>query len=284
MEDEIGERMKVYEREFDNSIPNNRPYIVRLDGHRFSKFTKGFKKPFDERIYNAMVHTTAELVKDFNPSLAYTQSDEITLVFVPQLDPNGEFKNYAYNGRVQKLTSLLSGYCSVRFAYHLSRQTFDTENEQELIEKIHLAYFDGRIFSLPSNEEVLYNIIWRLTDAKRNSKNNLGHIHFAQKEVEGLHPGLILSKLLEKGVDWHQMPPPYKWGVFLKKSQMEKESTNPITGEKVIATRTKVAVSSIDLQYSEENVTLVSQKFSNETPYHNLFVALEEPSYMTVGN
>jgi len=224
--------MKVYERVLDQSLENHIPYIIRLDGHRFSKFTKGFKKPFDVRIYNAMINTTAELVKEFNSTFAYTQSDEITLVFMPQKDQFGQWKNYAFNGRVQKIVSLLSGFCSTRFAYHLSVQTYDSQTEKELLDKIHLAYFDGRIFSIPDASEALNNIIWRMTDAKRNSKNNLGHMHFAQKDVEGLHPGQILEKLLEKGIDWNEMPPAYKWGSFVKKGQYQKLSENPKTGEK----------------------------------------------------
>jgi len=237
----------------------------------FSKFTKGFKKPFDERIYNAMILTTMDLVKDFNPHLAYTQSDEITLVFVPQLDQDNQFKNFIFNGRVQKIVSLMSGFCSSRFTYHLSRQSFDQDNEKNLLDKIHLAYFDGRIFNLPNDSEVLYNIIWRQTDAKRNSKNNLGHIHFPQKELEGLPPSDVLEKLRQKGIEWHSFPGAYKWGTFIKKSQYLKDSENPITGEKVTATRTRIAISSIDLNYSEESLTLITQKLTNDSPFHELF-------------
>jgi len=262
----------------DQKLDHTVPFVIRLDGHRFSKFTKGFKKPFDERIYYAMVYTTADLLKEFNPFLAYTQSDEITLAFVPQFDQNNENKGIMFNGRIQKIVSLMSGFCSSRFSYHLSRQIFDPENEQKILDKIHLAYFDGRIFNVPTLSEVLYNIIWRMTDAKRNSKNNLGHIHFPQREVEGLHPGQILDKLLnEKGVDWNEMPGPFKWGCFLKKSQYEKDSENPITGEKIIATRTRIATASFDLRYSDESIPLLSAKFTNETSFHDQFQPI--PNY-----
>lgn len=30
-------------------------------------------------------------------------------------------KNLMFNGKIQKIVSLLAGFCSVRFAYHLSR-------------------------------------------------------------------------------------------------------------------------------------------------------------------
>ena len=44
----VGERMKKYEKEFENQLDNTKPIIIRLDGHKFSTFMKPFEKPFDE--------------------------------------------------------------------------------------------------------------------------------------------------------------------------------------------------------------------------------------------
>jgi hypothetical protein len=44
----VGERMKTYEKEFENNLDNSKPFIIRLDGHKFSTFMKPFEKPFDE--------------------------------------------------------------------------------------------------------------------------------------------------------------------------------------------------------------------------------------------
>ena len=41
--------MKEYEAASSTFIDILKPFIVRLDGHSFSKYTKGFKRPFDER-------------------------------------------------------------------------------------------------------------------------------------------------------------------------------------------------------------------------------------------
>lgn len=41
---------------------------------------------------------------------------------------------------------------------------------------------------------------------KRNSKNNLGHCNFKQREMEGLNPKQVVQKLKEKGVIWDDMP------------------------------------------------------------------------------
>jgi tRNA(His) 5'-end guanylyltransferase len=43
--------------------------------------TPKFWKPFDDLLSNVMDATTIELCKQFNPKMAYTQSDEISLIF-----------------------------------------------------------------------------------------------------------------------------------------------------------------------------------------------------------
>jgi tRNA(His) 5'-end guanylyltransferase len=47
--DSMGDRMKAYERTTQVYVDSSTPYVIRLDGHTFSKFTRGFKKPFDDR-------------------------------------------------------------------------------------------------------------------------------------------------------------------------------------------------------------------------------------------
>jgi len=47
MNKDLGDRMKEYESSVKINIESDNPFLVRLDGKNFSKFTKGFKKPFD---------------------------------------------------------------------------------------------------------------------------------------------------------------------------------------------------------------------------------------------
>lgn len=81
-QDEFGNRMKQYEQESHIYVEPKEHMIVRLDGKKFSKFTKGFNKPFDNVLSGAMVHTATELMKEFGAVSSYQQSDEITLVFL----------------------------------------------------------------------------------------------------------------------------------------------------------------------------------------------------------
>src|SRR4051812_23385307 len=115
----LADRMKKYEASHDYTLPPTSPAILRLDGHGFSKFTAHFCRPFDQRIHDAMIATCADLLHFFPPAIvAYTQSDEITLVF-----PNGV---QSFNDRIQKLVSLAASYCSVRFNVHLSALLAET--------------------------------------------------------------------------------------------------------------------------------------------------------------
>src|SRR5436309_1157329 len=91
-----------------------------------------------------------------------------------------------------------------RFVYHMSQAKFEEgEDIAGLPRKIFNTFFDARAFSLPSCSQVLENVSWRISDAKKNSKNNLGHYNFGPKELRGMSPSAILAKLKEeKGIDW----------------------------------------------------------------------------------
>lgn len=71
--------VKKYERACESIVPDDWYLVVRIDGKGFSKWTKPFEKPYDERIASAMVEAASDLVKDFSASIAYTASDEITI-------------------------------------------------------------------------------------------------------------------------------------------------------------------------------------------------------------
>lgn len=108
----LGDRMKTYEANTETTVCQGKPTLIRLDGHGFSKLTRPFKKPFDDSFHKAMVFTCHDLLTHFPEAVtAYTQSDEITLVF-----PAGIA---IFSGRVQKIVSLAAAWTTVRFNYHL---------------------------------------------------------------------------------------------------------------------------------------------------------------------
>jgi len=138
----LGDRMKTYEQQefkFVNGnyvLDNTCPFVARIDGHSFSKFTRGAcQKPFDQKFCRAMEMTASDLMVEFNARTAYTSSDEISLIFVPiQDETTQEFREWNFNGKVQKLTSLMASYAAIRFNYHFFIKS--DEFEQQLNSEI----------------------------------------------------------------------------------------------------------------------------------------------------
>lgn len=222
--------MKVAEAKLDLSLDPEKYWLVRLDGCGFSKFTKSFRKPYDERIHTAMVQTANDLLTRFCAACAYTVSDEITLVFpsrrhyldhrVGEIDDVGleELKRASeaytpiYRGRIQKIVSIMAGYCSARFNKHLRYGEA-------------VAFFDARLFQLDTPDEVLENIRWRSHDGLRNSKSGLGSVYLSKSEVHGLKGAEIVEKVKQRtGVAYEELPSWYRGGYLLKKTKVVKRT------------------------------------------------------------
>lgn len=212
MKDTLGDRMKEnYENRAKTKLLRRTPVIVRLDGKAFHTFTKGFDKPFDKILVNAMQQTMLTLCKEIQGCvLGYTQSDEITLV----LTDYTKLKTSAwFDYDVQKICSISASMATLAFDRHffLNMQN-KYENNNKLIESIHYrawakgAFFDTRCFNIPK-EEVTNCILWRQQDAIRNSINSVGQANFSHKELQGLSTDQVLKKLLEeKQTDWNKLP------------------------------------------------------------------------------
>jgi len=83
--EELRREMEGY-RMFDNfRVPVGSYYVVFLDGRRITNFiqSQGYKRPRDPEFKSAMVDVGRQLVNRFSATLAYTQSDEISLLLPP---------------------------------------------------------------------------------------------------------------------------------------------------------------------------------------------------------
>jgi tRNA(His) guanylyltransferase len=204
--------------------------------------------------------STCSTLLSFFPSatVAYTQSDEITLVF-----PNGVG---AFNERAQKLCSLAASYCSVQFVKSLMA-ALETQPEPEVKDRevLWTAHFDARIFAVPSVEEALNNLIWRCrNDAVRNAVSSFARKIYSTKEMHGLKAFELMEKMKEeKGIVFEDAVP--KWsieGCLVKREQFEHEGLNIKTGvmEKTMRTRTRVEERGVR-EFSMENLKLVTEKY-----------------------
>eukprot|EP01134_Creolimax_fragrantissima_P006326 CFRG6326T1 len=252
---QVGEDMKSLEKDLDTTINNKLNWGVRLDGHKFSSFTKGFDKPYDVRISNAMTKTLVDLMNEFNPVFGYTCSDEITLIWgpPPAISKKGKPSPQLimYNGRVSKISSMIASFTSVKFNYHLMKETFDGEKEENIKDRVGKmqAIFDGRCFTLPKDSDAVRNILWRQDwDCKRNSISMLAQKHFKPKEIHGKHcTDMKLMLQQQRGILWEDMPEHFKMGSFAKRGRVQVEGFNPRTQEKVMAVRVKVSMRTFEL-------------------------------------
>jgi tRNA(His) guanylyltransferase len=257
----LADRMKHYESASDHTLPTTSPIILRLDGHGFSRFTAHFCRPFDQRIHDAMMCTCADLLHFFpQATVAYTQSDEITLVF-----PEGV---QSFNERVQKLTSLAASYCSVNFNKHLTEcleKMPEPKVKDSAYEKLGTACFDARFFAVPSVEEALNNLIWRCrNDAVRNAVGAFARTIYSTKEMHGKRAAELVEMMrTEKGVVFEEAVPGWAVeGCLMKRERYEHEGVNLKTGmkEKTMRTRKKGVERGVR-DFNEENLRIVTEKY-----------------------
>jgi tRNA(His) guanylyltransferase len=150
----LGHEMKVFEAATcDATADLSNICVIRLDGHCFRTFTKGFARPYDLRIHRAMISTAADCLERFGAATAYTESDEISLLFAPASSKASP--SLPFNGRVQKLCSVTAGFASARFNRHMLMEKYSATEAmlQERVDRSE-AHFDSRVFSLPSIEKV----------------------------------------------------------------------------------------------------------------------------------
>lgn len=84
--------------------------VLRLDGRGFSRFTeRRFDKPFDPVFADHMVAVAQSLLTETGARYAYTESDEISLLFDPRFDLFGR--------GVEKLVSVSAGIASAVFTH-----------------------------------------------------------------------------------------------------------------------------------------------------------------------
>lgn len=234
--DELGKRMKTfYEQIPKTHLVRRTPVAIRIDGRAFHTFTRGFKKPFDEILIKSMQETAKYLCENIQGCvLAYTQSDEITLILVDYqtLDSSAWF-----DYQVQKMCSVSASMATMQFNKVFSElvqewsydyyEAWNHTNEDDKYEDTLLraiergAMFDARVFNIPK-EEVTNLIYWRQLDATRNSIQMVGQANFSHTELHGKSCNDIQDMLFtQKGINWNDYPTHMKRGTCVVKKFVE---------------------------------------------------------------
>ena len=243
--DDLGMRMKTYYEQIPKTKLMRRcPVCIRIDGKAFHTFTRGFQKPFDEILIKTMQETTKYLCENIQGCvLGYTQSDEISLVLVDYKKLN----SYAwFDYEVQKMCSIAASMATMAFnkAFAKAFDEWGCENlpdwddggtnepiDENLMKLCEVygkaqekgAMFDARVFNIPK-EEVTNLIYWRQLDATRNSIQMVGQANFSHKELQNKSCNNIQDMLmLQKGVNWNDLPVYQKRGSCCIKNKMVSE-------------------------------------------------------------
>ena len=237
--DDLDARMRVYETAHDQFVEPGIFIVARLDGRGFTRLTKDvhqFERPFDLRFRDLMLDTAEALLTEFPATYAYTQSDEISLLFPLNC---GLFKR-----KMRKLNSVLAGFASAKFALGLGS----------------MASMDCRICELPSAALVVDYFRWRHEDAHRNALN--AHCYWllrgqgadGETAADRMHALSLADKvhlLNQHGTDFDTLPGWQKRGSGLYWEAYAKAGVDQLTGEAVHAQRRRVR-RNLDLPLQDE--------------------------------
>lgn len=99
--------------EIYSSLRARAPLVARADGRGFKKVLETSKKPYDIDFARVMAKAAVGFFRDSGlmPALAFTFSDEISLVFLDS----------PFAGRVEKIDSLIAGFLSSAISLDLAR-------------------------------------------------------------------------------------------------------------------------------------------------------------------
>ena len=258
--DDLGNRMKEYENISRYYLKKKTPVIIRIDGKAFHSFTKGFKRPFDDILITSMQETAKYLCENImGCKLAYTQSDEISLLLV---DYERNESEPWFGNNLQKMCSVSASMATMAFSKAFSK-VFDEWGRANLPDwdegginkpvdenllKLCKVYgnaeekgamFDARAFIIPK-EEVCNYFIWRQQDASRNSIQMVAQSLFSHKELQNKNCNELQELMFqEKGVNWNDFANVYKRGSCIIKEtyNITTDNLNATKNEQVIRNR-----------------------------------------------
>lgn len=246
--DSLGDRMKRYENVPKVSLVRRMPVIIRLDGKAFHTFTRGFVKPFDALLMQTMNDTMKYLCENIQGCvMAYTQSDEISLVLV---DYQTLTSDAWFDNNVEKMCSIAASMATLAFNTAWRRNVdiwaaskipdwynSGTNNlrciDQPAVKQAQIyssrfdrALFDARAFNVPK-EEVMNCLCWRQQDATRNSIQAAGQAQFSHKQLMGKSCNEIQDMLFtERGINWNDYPTSCKRGTCCVKRMVDVPTGN----------------------------------------------------------
>jgi hypothetical protein len=120
-----------------------------------------------------------------------------------------------YEGRIQKLISLVASTVSVYF---------NKKIQEEFGCELPFGIFEARLIQLPNELEAINCFLFRQRDHFRNSISGYAQYYFSHKEINAKNSAEKVEMMKEKGFDWNKdiwLPSELwsKYGTFLWKEQ-----------------------------------------------------------------
>jgi len=228
---DLDKKMRIYETSNDTLIVPDIYIVARIDGRSFTRLTKEvhqLEAPYDIRFRDIMTKTVKHLMDcGFRITYGYTQSDEISLLF--------DLRENSFQRKERKLNSVLAGETSAKFSVLLGD----------------VGAFDCRISQLPTKALVADYFRWRNEDAHRNALNSYCYWTLRKEGESASNASVQLSGvsvadknelLLQRGINFNDLPTWQKHGVGIYWEEYEKKATNPKTGQAVMAFRNRLKV------------------------------------------
>ena len=180
------------------------PFIVRADGRGFSKLLEGAKKPYDLGFASSMAKAARAFFEEsgLRSDLAFTFSDEINLLFTES----------PFNGRIEKLDSVIAGFLSGALSLSFGR----------------IVSMDARVVPLCPGEIFEY-LAARQDETWRNHVFSYGfygliedglYPNQAMKRMRGMKEPDIHEMLFQRGINLAKNPAWQRRGILIYRDEM----------------------------------------------------------------
>lgn len=180
------------------------PLIIRADGRSFSKLLYDAKKPYDLDFASSMAKATRNFFEEsgLRSDLAFTFSDEINLLFMEA----------PFNGRIEKLDSVIAGFLSGALSLSFGK----------------IVSMDARTVSLCPGEMIEY-LATRQDETWRNHVFSYGFYGLiedglnpnqAMKRMRGMKESDIHEMLFQRGINLAKNPAWQKRGILIYRDEI----------------------------------------------------------------
>jgi tRNA(His) 5'-end guanylyltransferase len=235
--DDFEERMRQFEYYHSLRILPDTWVVIRVDGRSFTRFTSTkFEKPFDIRFRDAMVQAAQALVKEMHGIYAYTESDEISVLFQPNWT--------LFDRELEKLVSISASLASSVFTMAIGEA----------------VQFDSRVWVGINCSLVVDYFRWRQADAARCALNGWCYwtlrkagksLTEATSLLENASVAFKNELLFQHRINFNELPLWQRRGIGIYWETFEKEGYDPIKKENVMASRRRIKTD-LDLPMKEE--------------------------------